>query len=239
MLPHSPGHPTPEVPAPPGADEVLEALTHLAEQVAREHERAAHREQIIDRLHAENQELRHGLLQEALTPVRAGLYRLYDSVHREAARWRGPKTPSAEHVGALLEAITEEVAEVLARTGAERVEAAPGDPYDTALHRPVRTEPVEAGRDGLVVAVLADGFATPDRVLRKAGVVVGRTPAGAGLSAPADAGETANRPPAPPEDPAQEAGHPGAEGGGGQEGRHDGEAAERPGTARNGDEENV
>ncbi|WP_329082281.1 nucleotide exchange factor GrpE [Streptosporangium sp. NBC_01469] len=229
MLPHSPGQHLPATPAPPDTGEVLEALTLLAEQVAREHERAGHREQIIDRLHAENQELRHGLLQEALTPVRAGLYRLYDTVHREAARWRGPETPSAEHVGALLEAIAEEVAEVLARTGAERVEAAPGDPYDTALHRPVRTEPVETGRDGLVVAVLADGFATGDRVLRKAGVVVGRTPA-----------------PVPPlpgaEEPEAEGRGAGARGGGGggREERPEEKAAERRGTAaRNGDEGNV
>lgn len=161
---------------PSGTGQLLEAITRLAEQVARGHERAGHREQIIDRLHAENQELRHGLLQEALAPVRAGLYRLYDTVQREASRWQGPQPPSAEHVGALLEAVTEEVAEVLARTGVERIETTPGEPYDRGLHRPVGTEPVETDRDGLVVAVLADGFASGERVLRKAGVVVGRAP---------------------------------------------------------------
>ncbi|MEO3857686.1 nucleotide exchange factor GrpE [Acrocarpospora sp. B8E8] len=143
-------------------------LARLTEQVSREHERAAHREQIIDRLHAENQDLRRGLLQEALTPVRSGLYRLYDTVTREAARREG-----ADPVVPLLEAIAEEVAEVLARTGAERLEVSPGDPYDPALHRPLRTEP---GEDGRIVAVVSDGFrlAEQDRVLRKAGVVIGR-----------------------------------------------------------------
>nr|BFE88560.1 hypothetical protein GCM10020093_111610 [Planobispora longispora] len=35
---------------------------------------------------------------------------------------------------------------------------------------------MEAGRDGRIVEVLADGFVAGDRVLRKAGVVVGRAP---------------------------------------------------------------
>ncbi|GAA0415200.1 hypothetical protein Acor_59370 [Acrocarpospora corrugata] len=147
-------------------------LKHLAEQVAREHERAAHREQIIDRLHAENQDLRRGLLQEALTPVRSGLYRLYDTVTREATR---RSAHDGDPVVPLLEAIAEEVAEVLARTGAERLEVAPGDEYDPALHRPVGTGP---GEDGRVAAVVSDGFrlADQDRVLRKAGVVIGKAP---------------------------------------------------------------
>jgi molecular chaperone GrpE len=157
-------------------DEVCLRLAALTTEIRREHERAAHREQIIDRLHGENQELRHGLVQEALAPARNGLYRLYDTVRREAAHWRGPEPPAAGHAGALLEAIAEEVAEVLARTGAERLPVEPGDGYDPSRHRPVGVEPVEAGRDGRIVAVLTDGFTAGERVLRKAGVVIGRAP---------------------------------------------------------------
>lgn len=154
--------------------EFTRSIAVLSERVRHEDERAGHREQIIDRLHTENQELRHGLLQEALAPVRAGLYRLYDTVHRAAAHWQGPEPPPVEHVGALLEGVAEDVAEVLARTGAERIAVTPGDPYDMDLHRPIATEPVETDRDGLVVAVLTDGFAVGVRVLRKADVVVGK-----------------------------------------------------------------
>ncbi|WP_214110314.1 nucleotide exchange factor GrpE [Acrocarpospora catenulata] len=160
-LPQEPDQP------PPDAG----ALDRLAGQIAREHERAAHRELIIDRLHAENQELRRGLLHEAMTPVRSGLYRLYDTVRREAARLDGDGGQG--HLAPLLDAIAEEVAEVLARTGAERLEVGPGDRYDPALHRPVRTEP---GPEGVITAVLQDGFrlAEQDRILRKAQVAVGR-----------------------------------------------------------------
>ncbi|MFC7382827.1 nucleotide exchange factor GrpE [Sphaerisporangium rhizosphaerae] len=155
-------------------EELTRRLAALAETVGREHERAAHREQVIDRLHAENQQLRHGALQEALTPVRAALYRLHDTVAREAARWQGPRVPSAELAGPLLSAIAEELAEVLGRTGAERAGVKAGDAYDPALHRPAGTSPVAAGDDGTVVEVLGEAFTMGERVLRKAPVVVGR-----------------------------------------------------------------
>jgi molecular chaperone GrpE (heat shock protein) len=155
-------------------EELTRQIAALTESARREHERAAHREQVIDRLHAENQQLRHGLMQEALTPVRAGLYRLYDTVAREAARWQEPDPPPSELAGRLLSAMADEVAEVLGRTGAEILGVRPGDPYDPAVHRPARTSEVDAGADGTVVEVLAEGFTMGDRVLRKASVVVGR-----------------------------------------------------------------
>ncbi|WP_248959491.1 nucleotide exchange factor GrpE [Sphaerisporangium perillae] len=166
-------------------EELTRRLAALAETAGREHDRAAHREQVIDRLHTENQQLRHGLLQEALTPVRAGLYRLHDTVTREAARWQAPDPPAAELAGRLFAAIAEEVAEALGRTGAERAGVKAGDAYDPALHRPAGTRAVEAGADGTVVEVLAEGFAMGERVLRKASVVVGRA---------APEGEAAGRP---------------------------------------------
>ncbi|MEO3812408.1 nucleotide exchange factor GrpE [Sphaerisporangium sp. B11E5] len=155
-------------------EELSRQVTALTETTRREHERAAHREQVIDRLHGENQQLRHGLLQEALAPVRAGLFRLHDTVSREAARWQGENPPSAELAGPLLAATADEVAEVLGRAGAERAGVRPGDPYDAALHRPVRTVVVEADADGTVVEVLSEAFTAGERVLRKAAVVVGR-----------------------------------------------------------------
>ncbi|MFI7706696.1 nucleotide exchange factor GrpE [Nonomuraea sp. NPDC049480] len=158
----------------PDISPTVAALDRLTEEIKAkfkdDHDRAVHREEIIDRLFEENKALRHGLLQEALTPVRAGLYRLYDLTGREAARLR--EAPGEEgRFGALLEAIAAEVAEVLARAGAELLEVVPGDPYDSARHRAVRTEP---GPDGQVTAVIAAGFRQGERVLRKAEVVVGK-----------------------------------------------------------------
>ncbi|GII96759.1 nucleotide exchange factor GrpE [Sinosporangium siamense] len=164
--------PSPDSPPSTAADPITLALGHLTAELKREHDRAAHREAIIDRLHADNRELRHGLLQEALTPVRAGLYRLYDMASREAARLAGEGGELA-HMRVLLSAIADEVAEVLARTGAERLETAPGEPFDPARHRAVARD---AGPGGHVTAVHAEGFRLGDRVLRKTEVTIGTAP---------------------------------------------------------------
>nr|WP_279583041.1 hypothetical protein [Fodinicola feengrottensis] len=68
--------------------EIRSAITDLNALVAREQERASFREELIDRLHGENQTLRRSELDTTLEPVRGGLYRLYDLSSREAARWQ-------------------------------------------------------------------------------------------------------------------------------------------------------
>jgi molecular chaperone GrpE (heat shock protein) len=152
--------------AVPGHDLTV-ALQGLTAAIEREHERAGHREAIIDRLHEDNQLLRRGELQVLFEPVRGALYRLHDMVRREAAR--------ADDT--FLAAIADEIAEALGRTGAERYTVESGESFDPARHRPVAAEPVtDPELDGTVVEVLADGFERADgeQVLRRAEVRVGR-----------------------------------------------------------------
>ena len=66
--------------------EITERLGRIEAQLADFHRRSAHRETIIDRLHAENQQFRDGLRRVVLEPVVTDLLRLYDSMAREAAR---------------------------------------------------------------------------------------------------------------------------------------------------------
>ncbi|HEX6468510.1 MAG TPA: nucleotide exchange factor GrpE [Streptosporangiaceae bacterium] len=147
------------------------SVDRLAAATDREHERAAHREGVIDRLHDDNQRLRRGELQVMLEPLRAALYRLHDMVRRLAAE--PPADPS--HVGSLFSAIADEVAEALARAGAERYTVESGEPFDQARHRPVGTTPVtDPALDGAVVAAHTDGFAQGEQVLRRAEVVIGQ-----------------------------------------------------------------
>ncbi|GAA4205389.1 nucleotide exchange factor GrpE [Actinocatenispora rupis] len=175
----------------------LTALSHLPERlaelhsaVAREQERAAFREEIIDRLHSENQSLRRSELEATLEPVRAGLYRLYDYARREADRWSmagrennpDPNNPQSDaslyamfsgQVGALFAAFAEETVEVLGRTGVEPFDVAKGERYDMALHRPVDTVPVDdPAWDGLVVETVSSGFVRGEQIARRADVVV-------------------------------------------------------------------
>jgi molecular chaperone GrpE (heat shock protein) len=150
------------------------SLDRLAAATEREHERATHREKIIDRLHDDNQELRRGELQAMLDPIRTSLYRLHDMVRRESRRW-AEDTGDPAHVGPLLSAIADEIAEALARAGAERYTVEPGEPFDQARHKPVDTVAVtDPAQDGTVMAARGDGFRRGEQILRRAEVVIGK-----------------------------------------------------------------
>ena len=166
-------------------------LDRLATATEREHERATHREAIIDRLHDENQMLRRGELQAMLEPVRTALYRLHDMVRRESARWSAPQPPDAAHAAPLLSAVADEIAEALARTGAERFTVRPGEPFDPVRHRPVGTVRLaDPMLDGTVVTAQSDGFSQGEQVLRRAEVVIGQA---AGAPAAPDSDPEAGR----------------------------------------------
>lgn len=170
---------------------VREALAGLAARLDREHERAAHREAVIDRLHEENQRLRRGELQGMLEPVRTALYRLHDQARRESDRLGAPdlaEPPDPRQTALLLAALADDVADALARLGIERFTVEPGAPYDASRHRPVAVTPVaDPLADGTVTAVQSDGFEQSGKVLRKAAVSVGRLDESAhGESAPGE-----------------------------------------------------
>jgi molecular chaperone GrpE (heat shock protein) len=157
--------------------DVEAALRQLAEKVEREQERAAFRESIIDRLHEENQELRRNQIATALEPVRNRLYRLHETLRREARRWASGDTPGVEHVAPLLDALADDVVDTLGHTGVEPLEVEVGERLDSSRHRP---REVVAG-DGTatadtVVAVLTMGFTSGERVVRRADVAVGPAP---------------------------------------------------------------
>jgi molecular chaperone GrpE len=169
----SSAHPFPELTEQISA--LQASLDRLLAATEREHERAAHREAVIDRLHDDNQSLRRGELQAMLEPIRTALYRLHDMVRRESERWSAPHPPDAAHAGPLLCAIADEIAEALARTGAERFTPHPGDPFDPVRHRPVGTTQVaDPALDGAVVTARTDGFGQGEQILRRAEVVIGQ-----------------------------------------------------------------
>jgi len=153
----------------PSAD-VEGALRQLADRIAREHERAAFRESIIDRLHVENQELRRDQLTTAMDPVRARLYRLHETLRREARLWASGDAPGVEHVAPLLDALAEDVVDTLGRTGVEPLDEEVGERFDPRRHRPRAAE----GQADTVVEVLTMGFVSGDRVVRRADVTVGQ-----------------------------------------------------------------
>ena len=63
--------------------------------------------------------------------------------------------------------------------GVQAYEPSPGDTFDPAAHEAVYYQPTEEQPPGAVVAVVAPGYRSADRVLRPAQVVVAREPEGA------------------------------------------------------------
>jgi molecular chaperone GrpE (heat shock protein) len=155
-------------------EEIHSVLADLLKTAGREHDRATHRERVIDRLHEENQRLRHGELQAAFEPVRTALYRLYDLVRRESER----ETADPAHIPKLLAAVADELTEIIARTGVECMPVGQGDPFDPARHRPTGIRDVDdAELDGTVLTVQRAGFVRGEKVVRRAEVIVARVAA--------------------------------------------------------------
>lgn len=72
-----------------------------------------------------------------------------------------------------VELVRDQFLSKLAGFGVTRVDAV-GQPFDTARHEAVTTTPVaDPAQDGIVVAVMKEGYAIGDEVLRPAAVVVG------------------------------------------------------------------
>jgi len=156
-------------------------VDELVNAAAREHERAAFRESVIDRLHSENQLLRRGELDAMFQPVRDGVVALHDLARRAAAQYRRVDAASAEQGAALLDTVAEEAADVLARLGVSRIEPVAGELFDPVRHRGVGTASAEhPWQDNTIVDVSATGFALAEKVIRRAEVVVARHYGGQG-----------------------------------------------------------
>jgi molecular chaperone GrpE len=145
-------------------------LDKVEEHLGGFNQRAAHREAVIDRLHEENQRLRHGIGRIVLDPVVADLIRLYDQLEREVRRL-GADGPD----GRLMRSFSEDVLEILDRCGIEVFPVAPGDLFERGRHRPVGVIPCDDGaRHNTLAEITAAGFHERDtgRVRRPAHVHV-------------------------------------------------------------------
>jgi len=130
-------------------DAVLLRLTEVQQQVSEFHRRSAHRESVIDRLHAENQTLKEGTQKAILEPVIADLIRLYDALRREAARGGGP----------IIASFADDVELILDRCGIEVVAAEPGAVFETGVHTPASVvATADPARHNTIAEVLAAGL---------------------------------------------------------------------------------
>lgn len=154
--------------------DVLAALGELTRVVALEHERAAARERVIDRLHEENQTLRRNEWDTVVEPVRNALFALHASLRQEAGRW-ADRAGSAEEAARLFDAFARDASEALERLALEPFEVEVGVAFDPVRHKHRRDVPVgDPALDGTVAACTTPGFIKGDRVVRRAEVTLAR-----------------------------------------------------------------
>jgi molecular chaperone GrpE len=162
----APAEAAPVEAAPVEAAPVAAALETLAErlglveaQLGEHHRRAAHREAVIDRLHADNQTLLAGLRRQLMEPLVQDLIRLHDGLTREAARYGPGAAGEGDPVASLLASFATDVELSLGRCGLDVYTAEPGDAYVPGEHQPVgvvRTDDPEA--HNRIAEVLTAGF---------------------------------------------------------------------------------
>ncbi|GIJ48328.1 hypothetical protein Val02_52140 [Virgisporangium aliadipatigenens] len=148
----------PEADSPPEqvpTEKIEAVLAEIRDQLVAGNARAAAREQIIDRLHAENQRLRSGELALLLRPILTDLQRL----RNELLAGAGDRQLSTRQVADLLGSYASSVELTLERGGVRVVRPELGLPFDPAAHRVVGIEPTgDRAADGTVAAVTADGY---------------------------------------------------------------------------------
>ena len=137
--------------------EIIERLELIEHQAGEYHQRSAHAETVIDRLHAENQELRNNARSSVFEPVAADLVRLYDSLSQEAERLAGAGADPA--IVKLMMSFAEDAELILDRCGFEPVAATAGDPFTVGEHAAAAVDITEdESLNNTVARVVATGL---------------------------------------------------------------------------------
>jgi molecular chaperone GrpE len=151
-----------------GLNRKLDALQTLFD---REIRAEATREKVVDRLHAELQEYKQGLLLGILRPVFVDLIQLHDDMGKMVAA----QSEQEGEVGRLLDLIRgfqQGIEDILYRQGVEPF-AQPDDVFDPRRQRALSTVPTdEPDRNKRVAARLRKGFQAGDKVIRPEMVTV-------------------------------------------------------------------
>lgn len=146
----------PDSPHPLDPRPLERLLASLDDRLAALDERARHREAVIDRLHAENRELRAGQDRTLFDPVVTDLVHLHDQLAREA---RGLRERGEGRMADLLAGFADDTLLALERLGVEPLDADVGDPFRADLHRPLTAvDHPDPARDGTVAEITAPGF---------------------------------------------------------------------------------
>jgi molecular chaperone GrpE len=163
---------------PPYVARLDEALAAVLHQLASEAERAAFRERVVDRQHAEIERLRSAERSGLLRPVITDLCGLRNNLLRQAGTV--PETMSPRQVSILLGSFADLVADALERCGVAAAAPTPGTAFVPGQQQVVGTvEVTDAALDGTVACVLQDGYSEIDggKIVLPARITINRVAA--------------------------------------------------------------
>jgi molecular chaperone GrpE (heat shock protein) len=173
--PEAEPEPSAHAPEEPAADAVAESLAGLASElsaVARRIDELVRlgdrREQLIDRLHAENQRLRAGEAAQVQAPLLRELIRTHDLIVSLSGE--------GSAVSSDLELVRRRLLDGLESAGARPIDPEAGAPFDAARHAAIeRVETSDPELDMTIARTVRVGFVQDgERVLRPADVAVHR-----------------------------------------------------------------
>lgn len=134
-----------------GDDAVAAAVAGLDARLEESQRLQSRQSDLIDRLHAENQQLKAGELRAAQLPLVRDLLRLHDDLARMRV--------AASEADGDLRVVQESLSDTLARNGIEAYAPAPGEPFDPRLHSAAGVELTEEeALDKTVAEVTRQGF---------------------------------------------------------------------------------
>lgn len=141
--------PSAEQSTPPSPlDDLTAALEKLVVDSRKQHARAEHRESIIDRMHAELEQLRRGERRSIMRPILTEVCRLRDDLIRQADSL--PADFDAARASSLLASYAESAEVALADNGVIAYQPEPDDTFEPRNHRAVgkvpSADPALAGR---------------------------------------------------------------------------------------------
>lgn len=146
-------------------------LDSLATLFDREIRAEATREKVVDRLHAELQEYKQGLLLGILRPVFVDLIQLHDDMGKMIAAQAEPEGDIARLLD-LIRGFQQGIEDILYRQGVEPF-TLDDDAFDPRRQRALSTVPTDnPGRNKRVAARLRKGFQAGDKVIRPEMVTV-------------------------------------------------------------------
>lgn len=139
----------------PTDDAAVAAIEELRSAVEKQSRFRQRDQELIDRLHSENERLRQGEVREVQRPVLTALARLHDALEQMV-------TPGAEGTRDL-QFVRDGILDALEGAGLERIDATQGEGFERGLHRAAgRVATVNDAEDRRIARVRRAGFCWTD-----------------------------------------------------------------------------